>query len=367
MKKRKYPQKKRFDLRWRKPDLHPRWLITSWIGLALLAGAAFIIARWVAMALGSQEEIFAGMRTDVFFLPACAAVLAALSRQPGRDEGARLVAIVLFAGLAFFGVGLVVNDLGLLWLGAMAVIFCLPFVSPHPRWAAAIAIAGFAVIFLSPKVLPTPFLKWLEGREGTSTIGRAPNDVSFRDELQVRRDRDHYRMLDTVQSDLVERIPSQLAREVVLDRERVRYQAMNGAWRDGLRASGTAGSPWLGSGYLQSKPIVGHTTFRDAARSDYVYPLYVRSEFGLIGLGALVLVYAVLFVIAPARGDKPGAPTRLGLWSLAIAAGTALFMIGGTSALYPFSGKWPLMLSIGSSSDLALGLALMILGAMEVD
>jgi hypothetical protein len=368
-KKQKQKGKKPFRLALRKPDVRrlPRWFITSWTGIALLAGVLFILVRVGAMALGSQEEIAGGMRTDVLFVPAAAAALAALSREPGRSEGSRLFGISLFGALAFAGVGMAVNDLGLIWLGGMAIIFCLPFVSQLPRWAAALAILYFFLAFLSPKLVPALFLKALEAREGTSTIGTSPNEITFRDELQVRRDRDHYRMLDTVQSDLVEKTPSQLAREVVLDRERVRYQATNGAWREGLRATGTAGSLWLGSGYLQSKPIVGNATFRDAARSDYVYPLYVRSEFGLIGLGAMVLVYAALFLIAPARRNKAGSATRLALWSLGIAAGTALFMIGGTSGLYPFSGKWPLLLSIGSNSDLALGLALLILGATETD
>ncbi len=361
--------KKRLRWRWRKPEWREmvRELAGSWTAVALLLGLLMILVRLAAMSLGSQEQIFGNMRTDVFFLPAAAAALAALSRQPGRNETERLVAIVVFFGLAYFGVGATVNDLGLIWVGGLAIVLCLPFVSQRPRVATVIALGLFFAAFLSPKVLPGLLLKVLEIRAGPTTIGSGPNQIELRDDLQVQRDRDHYRMLDTVRTDIVERIPSQLAREIVLDRERVRYQATHGAWRDGLRSSGNAGSLWLGSGYLQSKPIVGNATFRDAARSDYVYPLYIRSELGLLGLAALVLLYATLFAVAPLRREKPGGPTRLGLWSLGTAAGTALFMIGGTSSLYPFSGKWPLLLSVNSSSDLALGLALLILGAMEAD
>jgi hypothetical protein len=342
-----------------------RWFVSSWWMVALACGGLLLIVRGGAMLVGVQEQLFS-VRLDVLFLPAVAAGFALLSRDQGRHELQRLGALILYFALALFGVGYAVNDLGLLWVGAMAIVLAVPFVSARPLTAALLAILLFFGAFLSPKFASRPFLWALGAFGGTTLINESrPDELAFRDELQVQRDRDHYRMLDTVQSELVEEIPSQLAREVVLDRERVRYQATSGAWRAGFRETATPGNDMTGAGYLRAKPIIGQGTFRDAARSDYVYPLYVRSEFGWAGLLALAALYMTMFVASLFGNGPARRPSRLAVWSLALAAGTALFMIGGTSALFPFSGKWPLFLAFASESDLALGLALLLLGTTE--
>lgn len=349
------------------PSLAWGWFVSSWWTVALVCGLLLLAIRFGGILIGLQEQL-ATVRLDVLFLPAVAAGFALLSRHQERREIERLAALALFALLALFGVGYVVNDLGLLWVGAMAMVLALPFVSARPRYAAFAALLLFLAAFLSPKFLSEPFLWGLKKFGGTTYISQSqPDEISFPDVLQVQRDRDHYRMLDTVQSELVEEIPSQLAREVVLDRERVRYQATSGAWRAGFRESATAGNDVTGAGYLRAKPIIGQSTFRDAAQSDYVYPLYVRSEFGWTGLLALVSLYLAMFVAVLFPSGVRRRPSRLAVWSLALAAGTALFMIGGTSALFPFSGKWPLFLAFASESDLALGIALVLLGTTEED
>jgi hypothetical protein len=342
------------------------WYPRSWLNVALLAGMTIVLLRLLAMALGMREQLLGfPMRLDVFFLPLVAAGYALLSRDAKGHELDRTLSVLLFAIAALLVVGLFVSDLGLVWIGGMAMILALPFVSTRPIAAFVVAILMLGIGFLSPKLTRGPFLWALKRSHGTTTIGHAPNDRKFRDELQVQRDRDHYRMLDTVQQELVEEIPAQLAREVVLDRERVRYQATSGAWRAGFREGQTTGNDFWGAGYLRSKPIIGQSTFRDAAKSDYVLPLYVRSEFGWCGLIALAILYIVLFLTSVLPRDAGAQAAPIAIWSLAIAAGTALFMIGGTSALFPFSGKWPLFLAFASKSDFALGMVLVLLGAVE--
>jgi len=333
------------------------------IGVALVFGVFLVLLRLGMMSLGLQESIF-GARADVFFIPIGAAVAAAITRMTPREAGdfRRLVGLAIFLLLAFPVVGGITNDFGLAWVGAMATVLVLPLIAWRRVKLATWLSAGVLIVaFLLPRLFPAKFAAALwRTREEPTAIG-PNNDVTFPDVLLVNQDRDYYRMLHAVYPKGVEEIPSQIARQVVVDHERVRYQSLNGAWRESFRADERPRSPITGAGLLRAKPIVGEPSFTDASRSDYVYPLYVRAEFGTIGIVALIVLYGAMFLAPPhgVIGDRVDAPVAI--WSLGLAAGTALFMLGGTASVFPFSGKWCLFMAFASGSDIALGASLFAL------
>lgn len=335
------------------------------IGTALVFGVILVFARLVLMFFGAQESIF-GVRDDVFFVPVAAAVAGAITRMSPRENGdfRRLIGLGVFLLLAFAVIGAMVNDFGLMFIGAMATVLVLPLVSwRRVRLATGLSAFVLIVVFLSPRIFPSGFAAFMRSTESPTTIG-PKDELKIPDVLQANQARDYYRMLHAVYPDGVEEIPSQIARQVVVDHERVRYQSLNGAWRESFRATEASRSPMTGAGLLRAKPIVGEATFTDASRSDYVYPLYVRAEFGTVGILALILLYATVF-LAPRHtvtGDRVDAP--VGIWALAFAAATSLFMLGGTASVFPFSGKWCLFMAFTSGSDVALGAALFILAAV---
>jgi hypothetical protein len=335
------------------------------IGIALVFGVILILVRLGLMFFGAQESIF-GARDDVFFIPVAAAVAGAITKMSPRDNGdfRRVAGLGVFLLLAFAVIGVMVNDFGLIFIAAMATVLVLPLVAwRRVRLATGLSAFVLIAVFLSPRLFPSGFAAFMRSTENETTIG--PNDeLKIPDILHANQPRDYYRMLHAVYPDGVEEMPSQIARQVVVDHERVRYQSLNGAWRESFRATEAARSPMTGSGLLRAKPIVGEATFTDASRSDYVYPLYVRAEFGTVGILALILLYAAVF-LAPRHtvtGDRVDAP--VGIWALAFAAATSLFMLGGTASVFPFSGKWCLFMAFTSGSDVALGAALFMLAAL---
>jgi cell division protein FtsW (lipid II flippase) len=332
---------------------------------ALIFGGIYVAIRLLSYFLGSQEQVF-GMRVDVLSLPAAAALLAAFTHYDAlRGQRWRAIALAILWIACFGLVAVFHNDFGLLWLGAMAIALALPATFQDSKWAWACAVLVFAAAFLAPGLAPESFRNaWRALRQNHQTIATKETAIELEDDLQVARERDYYRLLDANHPQLVESIPSQLAREVVIERERVRYQSMGGAWRHSFRAEQAESSPWTGAGFLRGRSTSGDPTFVRAARSDYVYPTYVRAEFGSLGLIAIIALYVSLFAAATASLDG-FTPSRLAIWSSAIGVGTALFMIGGTARLFPFSGKWPLFLSFASSSDIALGIALLALTCVE--
>jgi hypothetical protein len=337
---------------------------SSPIGIAVLFGAFIVFVRLGLMALGAQEA-FLGIRDDVFFIPFAAAVAGAIAQTPPRDNGdmRRIIALSLFALIAFFGVGAMTNDFGLAFVGAMATLIVLPLMTwRRVGFATSASVFVLALMFLSPRIIPNWFARLMRTTETATTVG-PDGRIVFADVLRVNQARDYYRMLDAVYPSDVENIPSQVARQVVVDHERVRYQALNGAWRESFRSTTQQRSPITGAGLLRAKPIIGEQTFTDASKSDYVYPLYVRAELGTVGLVALVILYTTLVLIPPHRvtGDHVDAPVAR--WALALAAGTALFMLGGTSSAFPFSGKWCLFMAFASRSDIALGASLLFVAA----
>ena len=337
------------------------------LGRAFLFAAMYIVARFFSYAAGSQEQVF-GMRVDVLSLPAAAALLAAFTHYGGFSRQRWRAGALMILTISCFGVvALFHNDFGLLWLGAMAVALALPATFSGSRWAWGMAAVVFFIAFVAPGLAPEPFRNaWRALRQNQQTVTSGATTVEFEDKLQVARERDYYRLLDANHPELVEAIPSQLAREVVIERERVRYQSMDGALRHAFRGEQVKASPWLGAGFLHGRSTSGDPTFVRAARSDYVYPTYVRAEFGTLGLFAIIALYVALFAAATASLDG-STPSALALWSAAIGVGTAFFMIGGSARLFPFSGKWPLFLSFASSSDIALGLVLCALSCLEED
>ena len=88
-----------------------------------------------------------------------------------------------------------------------------------------------------------------------------------------------------------------------MERERVRYQSLEGAWRESFRSdpSVRSRSTFSGAGFLRSRPVVGDPTFVRAARSDYVFPTYLRAEFGTAGALSVLIVYAALFFVTSRR------------------------------------------------------------------
>jgi hypothetical protein len=334
-----------------------------WYRRAMVSGVILLALRLGVLLLGFQEAAF-GVRLDVLFLPMSAAGLAFfLNRSSQMQTGPPTGASILFALLAFGATGLLANDFGLLWVGGMTLVLALPFAAVRPLTGSVAAVILFLGLFLSPFLFPAPFQTGLGllGGETTLEVNGQPTIVA--DPLEVNRDRDHYRMLDAVAPEATERIPAQLAREVVLERERLRYQALEGAWRQGFRGAPQKGGAWFGAGLLRARPLVGESTFAAAARSDYVYQLYLRAEFGTIGVVAVALLYGTLFLagaLTPSTLQRPFAAA-----TLAIASGTALYMLGGTHGLFPFSGKWPLLLTVGSMSDASLGFALILLACVQ--
>jgi hypothetical protein len=338
---------------------------------AALAGLAYIFVR-AAMTLpfGSQEQLPGNIRVDVLSLPLAAALLAAFTRpnETNKSQRRRFASILILYALCFAAVAAAFNDFGLLFLGAMALCLALPAACGDRFYtylfSAAILVAGFVSPIFAPKLFREVMrFFWDRNQE---VVAAAGNPIEFKDDLQVARSRDYYRLLDGNRPEDVEAIPSQLAREVVVERERVRYQSLDGAWRESFRTSSGTRSPWFGAGFLRGRPIIGDPTFRRAAQSDYVYPAYLRAEFGTLGILAALGLYVALFVVGAFPAIDRGRAT-LGLWASAIGVGTALFMLGGTARLFPFSGKWPLLLSFGSDSDAALAFALLMLVAVERD
>jgi hypothetical protein len=342
-----------------------RWPGRFWRSIwpSFAAGLVLLLARGMLMALGYQESAPFGLKLDVIFLPAAAGMFTALTRpsQSGRLYPS-IASVLLFLSLAFLGTGFAVNDLGLWWVGAMAVVLALPFVTLHSSRAVLASAAVFLIFFIGPKLVPSEAVHALRYLPGGSELASA---VTLPDPLQANRTRDHYRMLDAIAPEQLGDIPSQLAREVMIERERLRYQALNGAWREGFRQPERNSGPWLGAGAMNARPIFGETTFMGAAKSDYVYLLYLRAEYGTAGVLAMAMLYAA-FVAVGALHASPASGRPFGLWALALGAGCGLFMIGGTHSLFPFSGKWSLFLSIASPSDFCLGMALLILASIEV-
>ncbi|HEV7428680.1 MAG TPA: hypothetical protein VGQ46_20175 [Thermoanaerobaculia bacterium] len=345
-----------------------RWSASPLALQALIGGLLYIAGRaLVTMPFGSQEQLPWGIRVDVLSLPVAAALFAAFTRptESYRRQMSRLIALLIVFGLCFGAVAALFNDFGLVWVGGMALVLALPAACGLRMPAYGAAGILFALLFLSPIAAPRWFvggMRYVMGR--TQGIGQGAGRVVFPDDLQVARSRDYYRLLDGNQPEQVEAIPSQLAREVVIERERTLYQSLDGAWRDSFRAETAPHSVWTGAGFLQGRAVAGDATFVRAARSDYVYPMYIRAEFGSLGLLALLAMYAAVFFAAALPSVDRGR-ARLSLWAAALATGTAFFMIGGTSRLFPFSGKWPLLLSFASSSDAALALTLFVLMAVE--
>jgi hypothetical protein len=337
---------------------------------ALLVGVAYLVARGLmTLPFGSQEQLPGNIRVDVLSIPLAAALLAAFSRpnESSRAQRRRFVALLIICFFCFMAVGAVFNDFGLLWLGGMAVFLALPAACGDRLYAYIFSAAIFIAGFVSPIFAPKPFRELLRVTVGrTQEIATTGDSIRFQDDLQVARSRDYYRLLDGNRPDDVEAIPSQLAREVVVERERVRYQSLDGAWRESFRATEPSPSAWLGAGFLRGRPIIGDPTFRRAAQSDYIYPTYLRAEFGTLGMLSVLGLYVALFVVGAFPAVDRGRAT-LALWASALGVGTALFMLGGTARLFPFSGKWPLLMSFASDSDIALALALLMLITVERD
>lgn len=334
------------------------------ITVCVACGLLMVLSRLLLLSFGWQESLPLGVKLDVLYLPLTAGMIAGLcSATSYSREWTRLIGVssIIFA---VFGItGYFLSDLGLLWIGGMSFLLLLPFEFRRLRSfvATGLSILLFFVLFLSPKILPDSFLFFLQ-LESPSILSEA--NIIYPDPLQVRRDRDHYRMMDAVAPDEVRLIPSQLAREVTIERFRLRYQALKGAWREGLRSGEAYGSSWAGAGLLQARPVVGEKAFREAARSDYVYQIYVRAEYGTAGLLALLFIYfALLLVLLIEHLTNPSACSSLAIWALGIAVGSALFMLGGTHGIFPFSGKWTFFMAVGSRSDFCLSTALLILGA----
>ncbi len=333
------------------------------IGACIACGLLLPGFRLVFFILGWQESLPFGIKMDVLYLPLAAGVIAGVgSALSVIGEGLRFFTISFILLLAFAVAGFFLSDLGLLWVGGMAFVLVLAFEFRrlHPIAAAGLSLCIFLVLFLSPKVFPRPFLFFLQ-QESSSALREAK--TLYPDPLQVRRDRDHYRMMDAVAAEEVRLIPAQLAREVTVERFRIRYQALTGAWREGLRSDQAYGSSWNGAGLLQARPVVGERVFREAARSDYVYQLYVRAEHGTAGLLSLLCIYVTIMLV-PLLGHRPSASasSSLAVWALGIVVGSALFMLGGTHGIFPFSGKWTFFMALGSRSDFCLSAALLMLG-----
>ncbi|MEO8380744.1 MAG: hypothetical protein ABI779_13860, partial [Acidobacteriota bacterium] len=337
---------------------------------ALVVGAVFLIVRALTYFTGSQEQLPGNIRVDVLALPLSVALLAAFTRpgEAGRAAWARFLALGALFVVLFGVAGGMMNDFGLLWIGGMAFVLALPAAVGERVYAYGASLALFVILFLSPLFAPSPFREAMRLLAGNrQDVGTAPSAVRFTDDLQVSRDRDYYRLIDANQPAAVTAIPSQLAREVVIERERVRYQSLDGAWREPFRSDTTPHSPWTGAGFLRGRAVVGDPTFMRAARSDYVFPTYLRAEFGTFGLLTAVVLYVGLFICGALGTVDRMRASPLALWATAMAAGTGLFMLGGTAGIFPFSGKWPLLLSFASQSDAALGLALLMLALVEKD
>lgn len=342
-----------------------------WLRRCLILGGVFVLLRGVTYLLGSQEQVL-GIRVDTFSLPVSAGLLAGLTRigADRRAQRTRLLGLLVIFVCCFALAGVGMNDYGLVWVGAMAFVLAIPIACNATRASLLASAAFFVLLFIAPLIAPKPFrelmrLVW----DRKQVLGSGSQRLEFTDDLLVARSRDYYRLLDGNKREEVERIPSQLAREVAVERERVRYQSLDGAWRESFRSDpvSRAQSPWTGAGFLRARAVIGDPTFVGAARSDYVYPTYLRAEFGTLGTLAVLALYSALFFVA-AWPSLSGVQERpLALWSSALAAGTGFFMLGGTARVFPFSGKWPLLLSFASMSDIALALALLALATVEGD
>ena len=328
------------------------------IARSVLLGLLVFVLRAVLSLLGFGESI-GELKIDVFHLPIAAACLAALGTYaPGFWSG--LSGFATFLGLAFVLPGLFLSDAGLTWVGLMGFVLAFPFCAVargYPKRAMACCFLVGGIAFLLPKWRPV--LKLVEVLAETRLEESGPALV-VPDPLLVNLSRDKYRLIDSLAPGFLNEIPAEMAREVIEERQRVRYLALNGAWREGLRRSAAFDSVLHGAGMLQASPVVGDRTFRTAARWDYVFPVYVRSEFGTVGVLGVLAAYVALLVwgaVAAGRRDDSG----LALFSLALLAGCGLFMIGGTHRIFPFSGKWTPFMAIGSPSELALSLSCILL------
>lgn len=328
------------------------------VAISAFVGALFLALR-VLLSLFGYGESFGDIKIDVFHLPIAAACFAALGAYaPGFWSG--LWGFAMFLGLAFVLPGLFLSDAGLAWVGLMGFVLAFPFCEAtrkHPWRAMAWCFLVGTIAFFLPQWRPV--LKLVEALSETRLEESAP-PVVVPDPLLVNLSRDKYRLIDSLAPEFLDEIPSELAREVIEERQKVRYLALNGAWREGLRRNAAFDSVLHGAGMLQASPVVGDRIFRTAARWDYVFPVYVRSEFGTIGILGVLAAYTALLVwgtVAAGRRDDSG----IALFSLALLAGCGLFMIGGTHRIFPFSGKWTPFMAIGSPSELALSLSCILL------
>jgi hypothetical protein len=335
------------------------------VRIAIAAGALYLGARLVLMFLGYQESLPLGLKLDVLFLPIAAGIFSAVTGSASTRSYPTITSVLIVYALAFIATGFAVNDLGLWWVGGMAVVLALPFVARRQVQAMAVAAIVLGIFFFGPKLIPSEAVHLLRYLPAGSNLEVNGSKVTVPDPLQANRQRDHYRMLDAIAPENLDDIPSQVAREVTIEHERLRYQALGGAWREGFRERTNRAGPWFGAGPMQARPIFGEPTFQQAAKSDYVYLLYLRAEYGTFGVLGLALAYAALFVAAAHEGS-PASKRPLGLWALALGVGCGLFMLGGTHGLFPFSGKWSLFLAIASPSDVSLGMALLILSGREI-
>jgi hypothetical protein len=328
------------------------------IAISVFVGALFFGFRALLSLFGYGESL-GDLKIDVVHLPIAAACFAALGAYaPGFWSG--LWGFATFLGLAFVLPGLFLSDAGLAWVGLMGFVLAFPFCAAargYPRRAMAWCLLVGSIAFFLPQWRPV--LKLVEALSETRLEESGPPLV-VPDPLLVNLSRDKYRLIDSLAPEFLDEIPSELAREVIEERQRVRYLALNGAWREGLRRNAAFDSVLHGAGMLQASPVVGDRTFRTAARWDYVFPVYVRSEFGTVGVLGVLVAYTALLVwgaVAAGRRDDSG----LALFSLALLAGCGLFMIGGTHRIFPFSGKWTPFMAIGSPSELALSLSCVLL------
>lgn len=346
-----------------------RWF---WVaGVALILTLLSWLARLILLGFGQKERVF-GFHVDVFVLPVLAATLAGLTtafqsvEETGSAKTRTLSELHLFLALGVISGGYAV--LGLFFVSDVGAALLMPLIlvlglglglgGRLSRRFQGVSAGFLGILLLALLIVPGKYTRELISFASNGSAGYAQGPgLTFPDTHLVRMDRNAYRLLASANFEETRKIPSLLAHEVVLEAARIRYQALDGAGRDPKDGKRSDPTPWAGAGYLMARAPFADETFLAAATTDYVYLMYARAEFGAVFLLALLMLY-ILFLFVLRSRDGSGSLNDLSIWAPAVGVGNALLMLGGTSGVFPFTGKWPFGLAFSSGADLVLVLVL---------
>ncbi|HKH44243.1 MAG TPA: hypothetical protein VKM72_06235 [Thermoanaerobaculia bacterium] len=368
-------------------------------GWIVFVGAAVLVLRWIALALGMPETLrlpFSDFRLlwTVLQLPVCAAAvgltLESLRRletaqTAGSPEGseppggwrllrrlppwlAGIVAFYIFLVVAFLVVAVVVGDTGLVLVHVLAPVVSLLVLASAPpvrgrRLAPRIAVCALASLPLLAVIGVNAFpgalvqiVGWGAKTTGSEGAPAAPVREQIT-QLSSTRAQQMFRLYMLANPKILSEVGLDPAERVAIQFSTLQSYARRGGW--------------LGRGYL-GEELPRHLGI--TYLSDLVPMVFVLTEFGRLGLFGLALLYLLSLAAVPLTARVQDDRDRLGQQGLFIGFAAllafvlpSLYMLLANLNLVLFTGKNMNLLSLNSLSDVLesgtlLGLAILGLG-----